>query len=358
VTTPVSARDLRTQLETLVRALGAPDDQARIVADNLVEADLRGVDSHGAHLMALYHGRVRSGHLGPVTTLTTLDDRGSTVRLDGGIGFGQVAGVAAVDLAIERARSHGVAVVSVREITHVGALGYYTMRAAAQGCFAMAFQNGGTIVPPFGGTTGLFSTNPFSYAVPAGRHPDVVYDVATTAAAGNKILLARKRGDASIPEGWANDEHGYPTTDPAAASMSQLQWFGGHKGFGIGLLVEIMAGVLADSSFGTTEHSESELTGWDRIAKGASFVVLDVGRFLPVDQFRDHVDRLIDDIHASDVAPGFDRVLVPGELEAERRAERLERGIPLPDALVEELDEIADSLGCPPLVTSKEKGKA
>ena len=185
--------------------------------------------------------------------------------------------------------------------------------------------------------------------MPAGRHSDIVYDVATTAAAGNKILLARKRGDASIPEGWANDEHGYPTTDPQAASISQLQWFGGHKGFGIGLLVEIMAGVLADSSFGTTEHSESELTGWDRLAKGASFVVLDVSRFLPVDAFRAHVDTLIDDVHASELAPGIGRILVPGEIEAERRVERLARGVPLDDALVDELDAIATSLDCPSL---------
>jgi L-2-hydroxycarboxylate dehydrogenase (NAD+) len=343
----VSASALRRQLERLLGALGAPGAQASSVADNLVEADLRGVDSHGSHLMALYAGRIRSGHLRPETVVTTMADRGSTVLLDGGIGFGQVAGVAAVDLAVERARAHGVATVAVREITHVGALGYYTMRASAAGCFAMAFQNGGTIVPPFGGTTGLFSTNPFSYAVPAGRHPDLVYDVATTAAAGNKILLARRRGDTTIPEGWANDEQGHPTTDPHAASISQLQWFGGHKGFGIGLLVEIMAGVLADSSFGTTEHSASELTGWDRLAKGASFVVLDVSRFLPLETFRAHVDALIDDVHASELAPGTERILVPGELEAERRAQRLADGIPLDDALVAELDELAGSLDCP-----------
>ncbi len=249
-TTIVGEAEHRATLERLLGVLGVPADQAVVVADNLVEADLRGVDSHGAHLMSLYDGRVRSGHITPVTMVTTLDDQGTTARLDGGRGFGQIAGVAAIDLAVERARTYGMATVSVRELTHLGALGYYTMRASAQGCFAMAFQNGGTVVPPFGGTTSLFSTNPFSYAVPAGGQPDIVYDVATTAAAGNKILLARKRGDASIPEGWANDEHGVPTTDPQAASIRQLQWFGGHKGFGIGLLVEIMSGLLADSSFG------------------------------------------------------------------------------------------------------------
>ena len=223
------------------------------------------------------------------------------------------------------------------------------MRAAAEGLIAFAFQNGGTIVPPFGGTTSLFSTNPFSYAIPAGTEPSVVYDVATTAAAGNKILLARKRGDASIPEGWANDEEGRPTTDPQAASVYQLQWFGGHKGFGLGMLVEIMSGLLADSAFGTYENSESELTGRDRIAKGCGFIALDVTRFLPLDEFRARVDRLIADVHASALAPGTERIYVPGEIEAHRRDARRRDGIPLPAALVAELDEMAASLDVPPL---------
>ena len=238
----------------------------------------------------------------------------------------------------------------MRELTHLGALAYYTMRAAHRGFVALAFQNGATIVPPFGGTTSLFSTNPFSYAIPAGVEPPIVYDIATTAAAGNKILLARKRGDERIPEGWANDEQGLPTTDPQAASVFQLQWFGGHKGFGLGLLVEVMSGLLADSCFGTTENTESELHGRERIAKGATFIVLDVGRFLPVDEFRARVDQLIADVHASELAPGADRVYVPGEIEAHKRVARLRDGIPLPTALVRELDAIAESLGCAPLV--------
>lgn len=348
----VTAAALRAQLERLLGALGVPVDQATIVADNLVEADLRGVDSHGAHLMALYHGRVTGGHIRPVTEVTVTDDRGSTALLDAHLGFGQVAGVAAIELAMERAREYGVATIAVRELTHLGALAYYTMQAAAQGFLAMAFQNGATIVPPFGGTTSLFSTNPFSYAAPTAAHPTIVYDIATTAAAGNKILLARKRGDASIPEGWANDEHGNPTTDPRAASVYQLQWFGGHKGFGIGMLVEIMSGLLASSCFGFREHTESELHGKDRVAKGATFVVLDVERFMPVDEFRRRADQLIDDVHASALAPGVDRIYVPGELEAHRRDTRTRDGIPLSRGLIDELDAIAASLGCPPLATN------
>ena len=181
-TTLVREASLRAQLERMLGALGVPADQAVTVADNLVEADLRGVDSHGAHLMALYNTRVTKGHIRPVTEVTVTEDRGSTVLLDGHLGFGQVAGVAAMDLAVERAREHGVATVAIRELTHLGALAYYTMRAAAAGFLALAFQNGATIVPPFGGTTSLFSTNPFSYAVPTGEHPTIVYDIATTAA--------------------------------------------------------------------------------------------------------------------------------------------------------------------------------
>jgi len=345
----VGEAELRAQLERLLGALGAPPERAAIVADNLVEADLRGVDSHGANLMALYHQRVTGGHLHPDAPVTTIEDRGSTVRLDGGLGFGQVVGVEAVDLVTARAAEHGVAAVTVRELTHLGALAYYTIRAARAGFVAMVFQNGPPVVPPFGGTTGIFSTNPFSYAVPTGTHPPIVFDIATTAAAGNKILLARKRGDATIPAGWANDEQGRPTTDPNEASVFQLQWAGGHKGFGLAMLVEIVAGVLADSCYGTVENTASELAGRDRIAKGAGFVALDVTRFLPRDEFERRVDALIDDVHRSALAPGTERIYVPGELEAERREQRRRDGIPLSRGLVDELDRVAAELGCPPL---------
>jgi LDH2 family malate/lactate/ureidoglycolate dehydrogenase len=340
---------LRQQLQALLETYGVPADEAAIVVDNLVEADLRGVDSHGAHLMALYAARLSSGHLRPTTKVSVVRDDGSTVLLDGGLGFGQVAGIQAMDLACERAKEHGTAAVTVKESTHLGALAYYTLRAAARGCFAMAFQNGPTFVPPFGGTTGIFSTNPFSYAIPAGEERDVVYDVATTAVAGNKILLAKKRGDTTIPEGWANDAQGRPTTDAQAASVDHLQWFGGHKGFGLGFLVEVLAGVLTDSCYGRTENSASALVGRDRIAKGYLFWALDVNRYLPEPEFRARVDTLIRDVRSSDRAEGVARVYVPGEIEHERRDVRLREGIPLPTALVAELDQLASAAGLGPL---------
>jgi LDH2 family malate/lactate/ureidoglycolate dehydrogenase len=276
-------------------------------------------------------------------------DNGSTVWLDAGLGFGQPAGMRAVELASERATRHGTAVVSVREATHLGALGAYTRRVAEGGCLALCVQNGPTVVPPYGGVTPLFSTNPLSYAVPTTNEPAIVYDVATTAVAGNRLLLAKKRGDRVIPEGWANDERGRPTTDTEAASVWNLQWFGGHKGYGLALLVEVLAGVLAGSSYGRTEHTASPAGGRDRVAKGFTILALDPDRFVGRAELSRRVDELIADVHRSEPAEGHDRVLVPGELEHHRRIERARDGIPLPPAIVEELTELAHAHGAPPL---------
>jgi LDH2 family malate/lactate/ureidoglycolate dehydrogenase len=345
----IDAARLRAFLASLLTALGTPGGKAELVAELLVEADLRGVDSHGAHLMALYVSRIRSGHLSPAADPTVIADDGATVHLDAGLGLGQVAGMAAVELATERSTMHGSAVVAVRDATHLGALGAYTGRVAAAGHIAFLFQNGPTFVPPYGGVTPIFSTNPLSYAVPAGEEPTIVYDVATTAVAGNKVLLAKKRGDPTIPAGWANDDQGRPTTDTAAASVRQLQWFGGHKGFGLGLLVELMAGVLAGSSFGHTEHTASPLHGDERVAKGFTLLAIDPSRFLPVEEFRSRVDTLVRDVRASARAEGTDRIWLPGEPEHETRIARLRDGVPLPAALVDELNGFARDLAVAPL---------
>ncbi len=328
--------------------LGVPEDQAAVVAGSLIEADLRGVESHGVHLMALYADRLRGGHLQARTEVTVLRDEGSSALLDGGQGLGQISGLAAVDLAVAKAREFGVGAVAVRNSSHLGALGWYTMRGADAGCVTLAAQNGPPFVPPFGGVTGIFSTNPMSYAVPAGEEPMLVLDMATTAVAGNRVLLAQKRGDAELPPGWANDDRGRPTTDPAQASVRHLQWFGGYKGYGIALLIEILAGVLTGASFGLVDREPGELTGFDRVTRGYLFVALDPSHYGPMEDFRADVDRLIHDIHASETAEGVERVLVPGELEHRRRAERLADGIPLAAALVDELDVIGQASGAGP----------
>ena len=344
----VPADRLADYCARILEGLGVPADQAAVVAGSLIEADLRGVESHGVHLMALYADRLRGGHLKPVTEVTVLRDEGSSALLDGGQGLGQISGMAAVDLAVSKARQYGVGAVAVRNSSHLGALGWYTMRGADAGCITLAAQNGPPFVPPFGSVTGIFSTNPMSYAVPAGEEPTLVLDMATTAVAGNRVLLAQKRGDAEIPAGWANDDRGRPTTDPARASVRHLQWFGGYKGYGIALLIEILAGVLTGASFGLVDREPGELTGFDRVTRGYLFVALDPSHYGPMDAFRADVDRLVRDIHAAEPAEGVDAVLVPGELEHRRRAQRLADGIPLAPALVDELDRIGATTGAGP----------
>ena len=344
----VPADRLSAYCARILEGLGVPADQAAVVAGSLIEADLRGVESHGVHLVALYADRLRGGHLVGRTEVTVLRDEGASALLDGGQGLGQISGLAAVDLAVAKAREFGVGTVAVRNSSHLGALGWYTMRGAEAGCVTLAAQNGPPFVPPFGGVTGSFSTNPMSYAVPAGDEPMLVLDMATTAVAGNRVLLAQKRGDATLPAGWANDGKGRPTTDPAQASVRHLQWFGGYKGYGIALLIEILAGVLTGASFGLVDREPGELTGFDRVTRGYLFVALDPSHYVTIDAFRADVDRLIRDIHASQTAEGVDHVLVPGELEHRRRADRLANGIPLASALVDELDRLGVEFGAGP----------
>jgi LDH2 family malate/lactate/ureidoglycolate dehydrogenase len=345
---------LRRHCAGVLGACGVPEDEADQVARLLVDADMRGVESHGVQLLALYVNRLRSGHLRPKTEVTVEKDDGTTVLLHGGLGFGQVAGLQAIDLAVERAAEHGVAAVGVKESTHLGALGYYTRRAAERGFISFAFQNGPTIVPPFGSVTAMFSTNPFSYGVPAAEEDPIVFDVATTTVAGNKILLAKKRGDATIPADWANDDQGRPTTDTAAASVFHMQWFGGHKGYGMAILVDLLAGVLVGSSFGRTEVTASELHGKDRISKGYLFIVLDPARFMPGPDFAASVDVLIRDIHSAERAQGVERIYVPGEIEQVRYHRSVANGLAISDGVFNELNSVSELVGAPALVAERD----
>ena len=348
----VGAEQLGRTMRGVLSGLGASDAHATAVAELLVEADLSGVDSHGCHLLPMYVTRVSAGQIDPVAAVRVLRDDGSSVWLDAGLGFGQPAGLRAVDLVTERAAAHGTAVVSVREATHLGALGAYTRRVAEAGCIALCVQNGPTVVPPFGGVTPMFSTNPISYAFTNAEEQTVVFDVATTAVAGNKLLLAKKRGDTTIPAGWANDENGRPTTDAQAASVWNLQWFGGHKGYGLAFFIEVLAGVLAGSSYGRTEKTASPAHGRERVAKGFTLIAIDPDRFIGRAELGRRVDELVRDVHASTSAEGFGPILVPGELEHHRRIQRRRDGIPLARAIVDELETMAQKYSAPPLLSN------
>ncbi len=228
-TRTVAAGELTERVARVFAKLGLPDEDARIVAEHLVEADLRGVHSHGVIRVPTYVEGVRAGRINPTPDIRVVEDHGGQVVMDGDNGFGQLAAYRANELAIERGKEHGMAAVALRRSTHCGAMAYYAIRARAAGLIGLAITNAGMNMTPTGGTGKIVGNNPFAMAVPTNREWPLVLDMATSVVAGGKLDVARSKGE-PIPLGWARDAQGNPTTDPVAARGGALEPLGGPKG--------------------------------------------------------------------------------------------------------------------------------
>jgi ureidoglycolate dehydrogenase (NAD+) len=305
--------------------LGLARDQAEIVADCALFASLRGLDTHGVIFVlpqvvdCLHRGAMlRDAQVG------TIRESATTAVLKGNGAPGAVVGVRAMDLAIAKAKSHGLGAVTAFNSHHFGAASYYPVRALAHGMVGLTMCNAGANVVPYGGLRPLHGTNPIAYAVPAGEEPPIVLDIATSAAAAGQIAKAARHGH-SIPLGWALDPEGRPTTDPAVAKL--LLPFGGHKGYGLGLLVDVLTAALAGSEIGRLVDQRNITAE----AGGQSLLMLavNVGHFVQLETFTSRVDELIRDAHATPPAEGFAKVLVPGDLERQQEEARRREGIPL-----------------------------
>ena len=340
----VRADRLRPLVRSLFTAVGVPDADAETVAEVLVEADLRGVESHGTTRVAGYVSMITGGLLNPKPTVELVRDTPSTAMLEGDRAFGIVVAARAMRLAIGKAARAGVACVTARNVTHTGMVGFYPMLAARAGMIGVAMNNGPAILPPFGGRTPTVATNPFSVAVPAGAEQPIVLDMATSIVAGGKLRLAAKKG-LPIPEGWALDRNGAPTTDPGEALFHGfLQWAGGYKGFGLATVVEVLSGVLSGGLFGRDVPTMREF-GRDPLITSAFFMAINVETFMPLAEFGARVDRLIGQVKSSAPAPGVEELFVAGELEFRRKAERSRDGIPLSDIVCRELERLAAEHG-------------
>src|SRR5687768_13000837 len=228
----VSAARLRALIARLFEGGGVPAEDAALVAEVLTEADLRGVESHGSTRVAGYLSMIKLGLLNARPKIQVVRDLPSTAMLEGDNAFGIVVARRAMQMAMDKATTTGIACVTVRNVSHTGLVGFYTMMAARAGLIGVSMNNGPAILPPFGGTTPTYATNPFSFAVPAGKRDPIVLDMATSVVAGGKLRLAAKKG-APIPPDWALDREGRPTTDPVEAIQHGfMQWAGGYKGFG------------------------------------------------------------------------------------------------------------------------------
>ena len=341
--TTVSAPALLAFCRACFEKLGVPSRNATLVAENLVFANLRGVDSHGVIRLKIYVERLRAGGFKPMVRPRVVQDGPSSALIDAGHGIGQVAATAAMKLAIAKARNTGAAVVSIRNSNHFGAAAFYAMQAIPQGMIGFAATNAGPTMAPTGGREGRLGNNAMAIAVPAGKSPPIVLDMATGAVAWGKIFVAQQE-KRKIPATWALDRHGAPTDDPnAAAHQGLIQPFGGYKGYGLSLLIDILTGVLSGGGF--SNHVKTlykQLEAPSEVAHTCAAVR--VATFMPLARFRRRMDEIIDLMHSCPVAAGVERIFVPGEIEHATEQRRTAEGIPISAELRNELLELGAEL--------------
>ncbi|MDH2416095.1 Ldh family oxidoreductase [Nocardioides sp. CER19] len=326
----------------VLTSLDVPADDAHLVADSLVTADLCGHPSHGMLRLPWYVARLRSGVMQPITAPELVVDIGALAVMDAHQGVGQVVTDRACTEAVARAEEHGVGVVAVRNSNHFGTAAYWTRRMAQAGCVGILTTNGSPAMAPWGGTRKTVGANPWSVAAPAGTRDPVVLDIANTGVARGKIYAAAQRGE-PIPDTWAIDENGVPTTDPKVAVHGLLAPMGGHKGYGISFIMDVLSGVLTGSGY--AEQVVGPYVPDQQSNCGHLVLALRVDAFLPAEQFAVRMEDLIQTTKSVPLADGTREIFYPGEIEARaERAGRL-RGVDLPAQTLSDLRELGDSCG-------------
>ncbi|MFC0528924.1 Ldh family oxidoreductase [Phytohabitans kaempferiae] len=337
---------LTALVERLFTAAGVPAEAASTVADALVDADLRGLPSHGSHLVPMYVERLRQGSVSTRTEAELLVDVGGIALLDAGHALGVLTADQAMALATEKARQYGIGAVAVRHAFHFGAAGRYSRAAARSGFIGIATANTRPLMPAPGGGHPVVGNNPVAIGVP-GPDPDepLVLDIALSAANIGRIRLAAGNGH-GIPDGWATDAAGQPTSDPAAALAGMLLPAAGHKGFGLALMVDVFAGVLAGGGYGDRVNGLYADTAVPNEC-GHFFMALDVAAFGDVDGFASRLADLEASVTAPPYAPGVDRVLLPGQRSAQRLRDAAQRGVAVDQGVLARLRDLATQLDVP-----------
>jgi len=316
----------------------------------LIEADLRGVYSHGVIRAAEYSKRLKNGLMNPRPNICVLRETAATALMDGDNGSGQVVGVRAMEVAIHKAKQAGVGYVVVRSSNHFGTCAYYAQMAVSHDMIGVVTNAGGRkIMAPWGGVTPLLSNNPFAAALPTDKEFPVVLDMACSVVARGKINHAAKVG-LPIPSGWALNRRGEPTTDPREAFEGLIQPVGGYKGYGLAFTIAALAELGAQLSAGESTTSASGSPLPTDSAKHC-FQAIDVAAFMDPVEFKARMDSHVERMHASQLARGTERIYVPGEIEWLNRKEKLESGIPVATAVWKELLACSEEVGVEPPLT-------
>jgi LDH2 family malate/lactate/ureidoglycolate dehydrogenase len=336
--------ELLTFARDLATTAGVPPQEAAALAETLAWCDIRGHQTQGVYLLPILLKRLRLGLIASPAHMQWQQTSPSTGTVDARHGFGQIAGRLAMDHAVQLARDNGVGMVAVKNSNHFGAAGYYAARAADQGFLGLAYSNSMPKVAPHGGRHRLLGTNPFAFSCPRRNGVPLVIDLATGASAGSLVSHARRMGR-RLPEGIALDSEGNPTTDPNEVDGGGcLLPMAGPKGYCLGLLVEILSGVLTGAAVAPDVGSVfRDLHRQTRC--GHLCVAVDIARFLPPDEFGDRLEGLLSALTAVAPRDGFESVNLPGDARSRCADEQARIGIAIPDYLIKSLTDVASELG-------------
>ena len=338
----VSAQQMHACTQAILEQVGETAEQAGMAADLFVSCDARGISTHGSHMLNLIYERRKVGQLNFPTRVETLRDDGATALLDGHDGLGQVAATQATRLAIEKARSYGVGAVLVRNTNNVGALAPYVEMVAAEKMVGLFFCNASPAMAPWGGMEQFFGTQPFAIGIYTGGETTFAADMATSQVARGKIRKALRDGS-PIPESWALDPQGNPTTDAAQAIQGILQPMGGAKGSAIAMAIDLVAGLLAGSKYAPDVRAIHYPEG--EAGVGCAMIVLDIAHFMDMDEYTGRMADYLEKVKSMDRAAGFDEILLPGERKQRTLRRAMSQGIDVPQEEIDGMNLALTELG-------------
>jgi L-2-hydroxycarboxylate dehydrogenase (NAD+) len=336
-----------TQLEnfiaTAMKALGIPEGDAQTIGTLMAEADMQGSDGHGVIRLAPYAKRILAGGLNLHPNIQVVQERTAMALVDGDNGMGHLVMKRATELAIQKARTAGIAWVGSRLSNHAGPASLYARMALKHDMIGLYFAVGNANhLPPWGGLDMLLSTNPIAAAIPTLHEAPVVLDMATTVAAYGKVKAKAQRGE-MMPVGWMIDRQGKPLLDPTKSDEGFLLPIGGYKGYGLSLIVGILAGTLNGAAMGSqvVDFNKDFTTTTNT---GQAIAIIDPSAFGDIDEFKQNVDRLVRELRGADRMPGVDRIWLPGEQSHQKRIDHEKHGVLLAPSLVKQLGELAAQL--------------
>lgn len=350
----VSPDRLKSLTVSIFKKMGCSDSDALLAAEVLQSADLRGIDSHGVARLSGYVRLWKAGRINAAANPKIIHETKTTATLDGDGGLGLTNAAKAMDIAIAKAKEYGTGWVAIQNSNHFGIAGYHAMKALEHDMIGMALTNASPLVAPTYSKERLLGTNPICYAIPAGKHKPVVIDMATSAAANGKLEIAQRKG-AEIPSGWLQNKEGQTTNQPADLKgggsllpLGSSKEMGSHKGYGLSAFVDIFSGVLSGANYGPWVPPFVSFLPLapDMPGKGIGHFVgaMRVDGFRPIEDFKTNMDQWIDRFKSAQTIDGQSEVIIPGEPETAMFVERTSSGIPLIDAVYNDMKSICEDL--------------